>query len=135
MCCEGNQYYLKQTFELRKGRQKLFIAYKKVYNAEAEIHMNIISSWLKKTIFLAYHNSTEKDRQMVAVKAHQVRSMAALWALHANHSMEDIMMACFFCGSLLTRSPHSTSRICNSVTTRCTIWGHLGPVVAASQLC
>ena len=130
MCCEGNQVLSEQTSELRKGKWKLFIAYKKGYNAEAVIHVNTFSSWLKKTILLAYQSSTEQDQQMVGVKTHQVQSMAASWGLHANHSIEDIMMACCW---------KSTNMFilfyCKDLQLICKQMYHLGPVVAAAQLC
>ena len=86
------KYYLKQTANIREGKKKLFVAYKKGF--KNEIKANTISSWLKKTILFAYNDATDEDMNLIGVKAHQVRSMAASWALHCNASMEDIMNAC-----------------------------------------
>ena len=86
------KYYLKQTADIREGKKKLFVAFKKGY--KEEIKMNTISSWLKKTIMFAYDQTNEQDMSLVGVKAHQVRSLSASWALHCHSSMEEIMSMC-----------------------------------------
>ena len=81
-----------KTKDMRQDKRKLFIAYKQGY--DKEIHANTISSWVKNTILLAYESMTDEDKRLMGVKAHQVRAMAASWALQKNVSMENIMVAC-----------------------------------------
>ena len=88
------KYYLKMTKENRGTRRKLFLAYKAGWNTDKEIHPNTISSWIKKVILMAYEATSEEDRKLMKVTAHQVRGMAASWALQRNVAVEDIMAAC-----------------------------------------
>ena len=82
------RYYHRQTHDIRKDQRKLFISFKT--GCTQEIHMNAISLWLKESILMAYG----EDGKASGVKGHQVRSLAASWALLANASIEDIMSAC-----------------------------------------
>jgi integrase len=120
------RYYLDQTESIRKGRKKLFIAHKKGYKEDQEIHMNTISGWIKKTILMAYESASEEDLQFSQVKAHQVRAMASSWALYSNASMEDIMTACSW------RNASTFTRFyLKDLTLIRDRMHHLGPVVAA----
>ena len=122
------RYYLKATKDIRKNRQKLFIAYRKGYPDTQEIHLNTVSGWLKKTILLAYDTASEEDTQVTGVKAHQVRAMAASWALHSRASLEDIMQACSW------KSANTfTSFYLKDMALQRDEMFHLGPVVAASH--
>ena len=122
------RYYLKATKEIRGERQKLFIAYREGFDQTKEIHLNTISAWLKKTILLAYKSASSEDMQITGVKAHQVRALAASWALHTNASMEDIMTACSWKHS----STFSRFYLKDMALQRDKMY-HLGPVVAASH--
>ena len=86
------RFYLDRTKDIRKDRKKLFIAFKKGY--EQEICKNTVSSWIKKAIVLAYQSSSEEQRQVQGVKAHDVRGLASSLALMRNVSLEAIMDAC-----------------------------------------
>ena len=86
------KYYLNRTKEDRQGRKRLFVSFKKGY--KGDICKNTVSSWLKKTICLAYEKSTSEDRQVVGVRAHDIRAMASSWALLKNASLDDILEAC-----------------------------------------
>ena len=59
-----------------------------------EICKNTISSWLKKTILLAYEHSSEETNRIYNVKAHEVRAMASSLAFLSNVAMEDLLTAC-----------------------------------------
>jgi integrase len=86
------RFYLDKTKAIRKGRKRLFIAYKKGYTKD--IVANTISGWIKRTVLLAYQLATPEQQQLTGVKAHDVRGMAASWALLKNVSLEDILTAC-----------------------------------------
>jgi integrase len=86
------RYYLKTTKDVRKGRKRFFIAMKKGH--EGDICRHTISSWLKKTILLAYAKSSSEVQQIHRVKAHDVRAMASSWAFLKNVSLDAILQAC-----------------------------------------
>ena len=120
------RYYLEQTKDVRGERKKLFITYKKGH--EKEVHMNTISSWLKKTIHFAYDSSKEEDQRVTGVKGHQVRSMAASWALYNKASMQDIMNACSW------KNPSTFTRFyLKDLALEREKMYHLGPVISASH--
>ena len=123
------KYYLKATEKLRKNRKKLFIAYKKGYNQEKEIHANTLSSWIKKVIMLAYESCSEEDKKLMKVKAHQVRSIAASWAFHKNISVDSIMSAC----SWKAHNTFTTYYLKDMALMDEQMY-RLGPVVAAQQV-
>ena len=86
------KFYLSRTREVRQGRKRLFLAYKKGHTSD--ICKNTISSWIRKTVILAYEKSGKEDQQVAGVRAHDVRGMASSWALLKNASIEDILQAC-----------------------------------------
>ena len=86
------RYYLERTKEIRQSRKRLLIAYKKSYLQD--ISKNTISGWIKKAIILAYNSSSEEQRTLVGVKAHDVRGMAASLALMKNTSIDAVLEAC-----------------------------------------
>ena len=120
---------MKKADELRGTRKKLFIAYKKGFDKDREIHMNTVSSWLKKVIKLAYEGASDEDNRVLNIKAHHVRSMAASWALLNQASMEDIMGAC-------SSKSHNTFTqfYLKDLSLIREDMHHLGPVVAASHV-
>ena len=121
------RFYLDKTKELRVGRKKLFVAYKKGYG-EKDIHPSTISSWLKETIIKTYETMSGEEQRLTGVKAHQVRGMAASWALYCNTSMESIMQAC-------TWKAHNTftQYYLKDLSLIRDEMYQLGPVVAAQQ--
>jgi len=86
------RFYLTESSKVRKGRKKLFIAYKPGY--VKELSPITISTWLKLVIKLAYENAKPDDMKLLNIKAHQVRSIASSWALLGGVSLTDIMNAC-----------------------------------------
>ena len=85
-------FYLDRTRDIRKGPQRLLIVYKPGYNGD--IVVNTVSGWLKKMISLCYSLASPEDCQVTQVKAHDVRGLAAFWALFKNISVSAIMEAC-----------------------------------------
>ena len=86
------QKYLVRTEDIRRGRERLFVSFKKGF--KGDICANTISSWIKKTVLLAYESSSEDHLQQFEVRAHDVRGLAASWALLKNVSLEEILGAC-----------------------------------------
>ena len=84
--------YLERTDKYRSGRTRLFLSLQK--GRRKDISKATISWWLKSTIILCYEQAARELRHLHRVKAHQVRGMAASWALHQNAPIEKIMMAC-----------------------------------------
>jgi len=122
------RYYAKITKNVRKERRKLVVAYEKGFDDPKEIHMNAIYSWLKRTILLAYTTASEADTRIIGVTAHQVRAMAASWALHSNASIEEIMNACSW------KRPNAfTQFYLKDMALQRDEMYHLGPVVSASH--
>jgi integrase len=69
--------YLAIITPLRKGRSRLFLATRAPHQ---EVSKLTISCWIKKTIRLAYQSSSDEDRAIAGVRAHDVRGFAASWA-------------------------------------------------------
>ena len=84
--------YLERTKDMRTGKQLLFVSYKQGFTKE--IAKATISSWLKKTISMAYANAADEDFKLADVKAHQVRAMAASMAYYNKSSIHEVMDAC-----------------------------------------
>ena len=88
------EVYLDRTSVIRGDRKKLFIAYKKGH--KKEICKSTLSGWIKKTVIKCYHLA-ERDEDLKRVHkvcAHDVRALAASWALAKNASMDKILLAC-----------------------------------------
>ena len=120
--------YLELTKESRGPRRKLFIAYKAGWDNTKEIHANTVSTWIKKVILMAYENASEEDKKVMKVTAHQVRGMAASWALHRNVAMEAVMDACSW-------KAHNTftQYYLKDLALISEEMYHLGPVIAAQH--
>lgn len=118
------KYYLNRTKDTRKGRKRLFLAYKKGFSGD--ITKNTVSSWIKNTILLTYERSTAEIQQVSGVRAHDVRGMASSWALLRNVSLDAILEACSWkCHNTFTHYYlKDLSRIQGEML-------KLGPVVAA----
>ena len=122
------RYYLKETEQSRGERRKLFLAYKSGWDESKEIHANTISTWIKKVILMAYGNVSEEDKRLMKVTAHQVRGMAASWALQRNVALDSIMAACSW-------KSHNTftQYYLKDLALICDEMYHLGPVVVAQH--
>ena len=69
--------YLERTKDMRIGKQLLFVSYKPGFTKE--IAKATISSWLKKTISMAYAEASDEDFKLVNVKAHQSEPWQRRW--------------------------------------------------------
>jgi hypothetical protein len=122
------RFYLDRTKEIRADKKKLFVAYKK--NFKGDISKATISHWIKKAITTAYSLATEEDCNLLQVKAHDVRGMAASWARLQNITLDDILAAC-------TWKSHNTftSFYLRDLAQLQGDMHRLGPVVAAQHVC
>jgi integrase len=84
--------YIERTESLREGKKLLFISHKEGF--KTDIQANTVSSWIKQTVATAYENASDSNLTFHRVKAHDVRSFAASWALTKHASMEKILKAC-----------------------------------------
>ncbi len=84
--------YLDNTKDIRKGRKKLFIAHK--IGHTGEICAATISSWLRTLVKESHYHMSAQTGTLLEVKVHQVRKMAASWALMGGASVDSILTAC-----------------------------------------
>jgi hypothetical protein len=66
------------SFPINKGKQDLSV--------------KTISTWISKTIQLAYSSSNEELLNSMHVKAHDVRAISISWALFNNASLDEVLM-------------------------------------------
>ncbi len=83
--------YLSRSKEFRKGRQELFVPYKS--GAIQSIAPATISSWIQKTIKLAYDDVTNEEAALGQARAHDLRAVAASWNLHCSIPLSEILKA------------------------------------------
>jgi len=74
-----------------KDKVKLFVSYKKGFNQE--IASPTVSSWIKKTIILAYSLAKNHDLVKANVHSHQVRAIAASQAFYHDVPLEQVLQA------------------------------------------
>ena len=119
--------YLRRTKDIRGDRKRLFIAYKKGHRHD--IVKSTVSGWVKKTVVCCYQLSSSQVRDFHGVKAHQVRSLAASWALHKNCPLEKILAACSW-------KSHATftNYYLRDLTLEKDGMRQLGPLIVAKQL-
>lgn len=86
--------YLKRTKDPKWSENKklLFVSMKSGHTKD--ISKATISSWIKKTIVLAYKNSNQKDWDAHKVKAHQVRALASSTAFYNKAPLNEVLKAC-----------------------------------------
>ena len=119
--------YLDRTRSLRtKGNFRLFLPVKKGIE---DISAKTISSWLCRTIRLAYESSGAEFLANHSVKAHEVRALASSWALFNSASLSEILSAGFWrCQDFFT------SFYLRSMSSQADSLYSLGPIVAAQQV-
>ena len=105
---------------------RLFLPLKK---GISDISAKTISSWICRTILLAYESSGEKFLNRHAVKAHGVRALASSWALFNSASISEVLSAGFW------RCQDSfTSFYLRSMSAQADSLFSLGPIVAAQHV-
>ena len=86
------KFYVRATMDLRKDKEKFFISIKKGH--KQDICKNTVSFWIRKAIFCAYEESSDKLKKKFKVRAHDLRGLAASWAFLHNVALDDVMEAC-----------------------------------------
>jgi hypothetical protein len=88
-----------------------------------------ISTWICKTISLAYVSSGQVIPDKFQVKAHNVRALASSWALFNNASLNEVLSAGFWRGgsSFLSHYLRSMSVQADNLFS-------LGPIVSAQRV-
>ena len=84
--------YLAKSQHVRKNKKLLFLSVNKGYSQD--ISKNTIAQYIKKTILLAYQQSSDKDIALSNCTVHEVRKLSASVAYRYNVSLSDIMDAC-----------------------------------------
>ena len=120
-------YYLDRTKGLRKGKDLVFVTYKKTFHKD--IVPATISYWMKQTILLCYQLSDEESQTLHQVRANDVRAFAASKPFQWGVSLDQILSACHW-------KDHNTF---TQFYLKDVAWAdsdlyHLGPVVAAQQV-
>jgi hypothetical protein len=59
---------------------------------DSDISAKTISSWICRTILLAYESSVEEFLNRHSVKAHEVRALASSWALFNSASISEVFV-------------------------------------------
>jgi hypothetical protein len=119
--------YLDRTKNSRPAKNtRLFLPLKK---GISDISAKTISSWICRTILLAYESSGEKFLNRHAVKAHEVRALASSWALFNSASISEVLSAGFW------RCQDSfTSFYLRSMSAQADRLFSCGPIVAAQHV-
>ena len=82
--------YLDRTKNSRPAKNtRLFLPLKK---GDSDISAKTISSWICRTILLAYESSVEEFLNRHSVKAHEVRALASSWALFNSASISEVFV-------------------------------------------
>ena len=119
--------YLTRTASLHSSTNKrLFIPIKK---GVSDLSVKTISTWICKTISLAYESSGQIILDKFQVKAHDVRALASSWALFNNASLNEVLSAGFWRGesSFLSHYLRSMSVQADNLFS-------LGPIVSAQRV-
>ena len=119
--------YLDRTKNSRPvNNTRLFLPLKK---GISDLSAKSISSWICRTIQLAYESSGEELLARHSVKAHEVRALASSWALFNSASISDVLAAGYW------RCQNSfTSFYLRSMSAQADSLFSLGPIVAAQQI-
>ena len=81
--------YLAHTEDLRKGRKRLFLAYKPGHTEE--IKPATISSWIIKTVCHAYDHLPKDSARLFKVRAHDIQVFTTSWNALQRVSLHDIL--------------------------------------------
>ena len=85
--CRALRYYLDRTKDLRKGKDLVFVSFRKGF--QKDIVPATISSWIKQTVLLCYQLSDQTAQDLHRVRAHDVRAFAAFQGgVHWNRSSQ-----------------------------------------------
>jgi hypothetical protein len=125
------KWYLKRTEKHREGKRRFLIAYKQGY--KQDIAAPTVSRWIKEVVIRAYRKATPDAKQIyypdTVPHAHQLRGIAASWAVAHRVSMDEILRACSW-----KSSTTFTSFYLRDMTLVSNNLSKLGPLVAAQNV-
>ena len=84
--------YLARTKKLRENKRLLFISW--VPGKKGDISKNTVSSWVVQLVKMCYAQQNEDAMSWSGVKAHDVRGLAASWAVRGTYGLEAVLQAC-----------------------------------------
>jgi hypothetical protein len=118
--------YLQRIHSRRtSSNSRLFIPINK---RKQDLSAKIISTWICKTIQLAYSSSSEELLNSMHVKAHNVRAISTSWALFNNASLDEVLSAGFW------RTQNSfISHYLQSLSSQAQSLYFLGPLVSTQS--
>ena len=118
--------YLQRIHSRRtSSNSRLFIPINK---GKQDLSAKIISTWICKTIQLAYSSSSEELLNSMHVKAHNVRAISTSWALFNNASLDEVLSAGFW------RTQNSfISHYLQSLSSQAQSLYFLGPLVSTQS--
>jgi hypothetical protein len=82
--------YIARTQTLRKCKGRLFIS---ALAPHGEVKKQTLSHWVKTVILNAYVNSSNQNKQLAGVRAHDVRAMSASWVFQNSVPLTDVLRA------------------------------------------
>jgi hypothetical protein len=80
--------YKERTKKIRGNRKQLLISVRKM---EKDLHMNTISSWVKKLLQFCYKNPGKRALELSGTGVHEIRRVAASLIFCGTTSMEEIL--------------------------------------------
>jgi integrase len=83
------RFYLRRTRRSRIGSSRLFLSF---YEPHAEVTKATLSTWIKRTVKLAYRAVPDKDA-VGQIRAHDVRGFATSWAFKNSVPLLDVLRA------------------------------------------
>ena len=87
------RWYLHRSSSRRNSIKQLFITCDTSVESRP-IHKNTLSAWTKKVIADAYHTTPSGSKSLLHRSTHEIRGIAASFALYGNTNLEDILSTC-----------------------------------------
>jgi integrase len=84
------RFYMNKTKHVRKGSTRLFLSF---FAPHAEVTKATLSTWIKRTVKLAYRHSPGNDNAFGQIRAHDVRGLATSWAFKNSVPLVDVLRA------------------------------------------
>ena len=119
------KFYLKTTSSSRGDRCRLFLP----LIGRGNISAASISRWIASTIKLAYSQLPPEDRNLLQVRSHELRALAASWAFLHQSSLDDVLSAAYWKSS----STFSSFYLRSFASQQDDMFA-LGPIVAAQTV-
>jgi hypothetical protein len=82
--------YIDRVATFRQGRWRLFLSTRAPH---AQITKHTVSAWIKRVIKWVYESSTEEERRLGNVRAHDIRGFATSWAFTNSVPLLEVLRA------------------------------------------